>query len=67
VIEGGNERRRADTQTRMQAKIYFWLGMALCIGGIWMAVDAGNQWSGHLFGGALILAGVVIAARNARR
>ena len=59
-------RRREGTRQRTQPKGYFWLGMALCVGGIWMAVDAGNQWSGHIFGGALILGGVVMAARNAR-
>ena len=31
-----------------------------------IAVDAGSQWAGHLFGGVLALAGVVIALRNVR-
>ena len=48
----------------MRAKADFWLGIALCVGAIWIVVGAGNQWSGHLVGGGLALAGVAIALRN---
>jgi hypothetical protein len=67
VVIQGNSARRRDTQPqRMQAKAIFWLGIVLCGGAIWFAVDAGSQWAGHLFGGVLALAGVVIALRNVR-
>ena len=66
VIDGNSARQRAATQRPIQAKGYFWLGMALCLGGICLVVEAGTQWSGHLVGGGLILGGVTIAALNVR-
>ena len=66
MIENSGVRQRAATRRRMQTQGYFWLGMALCLAGICVVVDAGNQLPGHLSGGGLILGGVVIAAFNVR-
>lgn len=50
----------------MHSKARFWSGMSLGLGGIVVIMASGVHLAGHLAGVGVVLAGLLLAVRNAR-